>query len=259
MNNYYTLKNGCKVNYISTKEHNAKLTQVYIHGFGCSIGSNSHILNLELFCQNHCLNFVGFDQLGHGETINIEDKAKEQILLSDWSAQIAEMIKNCVEGDMLVIGFSLGGNLAMICARDYKELFDRVKGFLLQAPGVDFHQQNTQKGLDEVQLKRLEKDGQLALKDDLGNEKVQFKEVIDNEKKLSLFANLPDIGDKLLSLIQGRNDEIVDWKVSQRFSEEIGVRESKFVQLKECDHWLEDDNALCQIDIELERLLKVLV
>lgn len=132
---FITLSNGKKVSYLHTISESKKNspTVLFIHGRGGSIHSLRSEC-VERYCKQNDISFFAFDLLGHGNS----DGEKSEILISDWVAQIHEVIdifykQLSVSPDtdkMLICGYSMGGYLTCLALRK-KKILGKIDSVLL--------------------------------------------------------------------------------------------------------------------------------
>ncbi len=113
-----------------TNKNSPELSIIYIHGlFSDPWGRKPE--EVKSFCEKHNLGFCRFELAGHGS-----DKDNyENIDFDVWKNQVLEVIDEIVDGDIVMVGSSLGGWLSLIAAKERPE---RIKGVVGMAAAPDF-------------------------------------------------------------------------------------------------------------------------
>lgn len=105
-------------------------TMLFLHGLHSSMDGTKGGW-LEQFCQQHRVNFLRLNYLGHGSSSGkITD-----YLVGDWLGCIEKLVDTLAVKQLVVVGSSLGGWLACHLALRRPEL---VKSLVLIAPAIDF-------------------------------------------------------------------------------------------------------------------------
>lgn len=95
------------------------------------------------------LDFLRFELAGHGSDIANYAKADFNV----WKRQTLEVIDTLVEGDVLMVGSSIGGWLSLIAARERPE---RVKGLIGLAAAPECQKDLYAYAFNEEQIAKLE-------------------------------------------------------------------------------------------------------
>lgn len=101
------------------------LNIVYLHAFTGSVKNKINMINKFLNC-----NFYGFDMPGHGET---KIKKPEDVDLNYYAELAIQFILDYDIKDIILMGHSMGGGLAMIISTDNR-IANRIKKIVLEAP-----------------------------------------------------------------------------------------------------------------------------
>lgn len=112
----------------SSETHN--LTLVYVHGlYSDPWGRKGEAA--KKIAEENGLGFIRFELIGHGS----DSENYEQADLNLWKAQVLEVIDEMSEGDLIMVGSSVGGWLSLLAAIERPE---RVKGIVGLAAAPDF-------------------------------------------------------------------------------------------------------------------------
>jgi len=88
-------------------------------------------IHLQTWAMNAGYNYIRFDYFGHGESSGDFEKGT----IGRWSQDVITIIDELSQGDVILVGSSMGGWAAILAALQRK---DRVKALLLIAPAPDF-------------------------------------------------------------------------------------------------------------------------
>jgi len=88
-------------------------------------------IHLQAWAMNAGYNYIRFDYFGHGESSGDFEKGT----IGRWSQDVITIIDELSQGDVILVGSSMGGWAAILAALQRK---DRVKALLLIAPAPDF-------------------------------------------------------------------------------------------------------------------------
>lgn len=263
---FITLSNGKKVSYLHTISDSKKNspTVLFIHGRGGSIHSLRSEC-VERYCKQNDISFFAFDLLGHGNS----DGEKSEILISDWVAQIHEVIdifykQLSVSPDtdkMLICGYSMGGYLTCLALRE-KKILGKIDSVLLQCPAIDRINKFVYEGILSNEMKsELKQQGSFdnkmfpgmvsanlpMIRHDYMKDFQENHNFFESEESLDL--------DFPVSIIHGKDDDVVDWSVSVKLMSKINCPDLRFELLGGAGHGLNDYVAFDKINKELSVLV----
>jgi len=200
-------------------------------------GFNSNMQGTKaLALEKHCLSkkqaFIRFDYQGHGQSGG--DFADGCI--SMWLADTLAIIDQLTDTDVILIGSSMGGWLALLAALHRK---DRVKGLLLLACAAD---------MTKFYPERV---ANLATEQDkLGRTFYHVANEYDNQEPYKVYQQLIDDGQQHfllhdtielnipIHLIHGQKDDVVPWQRSQQVLERLSSSDASLHLVKHGDHRL---------------------
>lgn len=164
---------------------------------------------LESLCKECGLAYVRFDYSGHG----VSGGTFRDCTLSDWKADTLDVIDQLTQGDVIIIGSSMGGWLALLAAQERPE---RIKGVIGIAAAPDFTREIRDEQLNDEQRELLESQGYIEEPNDYSDEPYIFtKALFDDgdghcllDKELNI--KVP------VRLLQGMKDSAVPWQKAHR-------------------------------------------
>lgn len=197
------------------------------------------------WCAKNKINFFRYELVGHGS-----DKGNyENVDVNLWKAQILEIIDTMIEGDIVVVGSSLGGWLSLIAAESRPE---RVKAVLGLAAAPDFTVDLEDKYLTPEQNKIIQEKGRL----DFTNDDFTYvftKKLIDSGRENQMLNRTININCPV-QLIQGQKDASLDWRKALKISDAIQGNNVTVKLLKYSNHRLGEDSDLEVIQRSLDSL-----
>lgn len=201
--------------------------------------------SVKSYCQEHGLDFFRYELIGHGS----DSDHYEQSDMNIWKAQALEVIDEIVSGDVLLIGMSVSGWLALICG---VERPTRVKGIVGISAAPDFTVMFEDEYLTDAQRDDLEKHGrtEVATKDftyiftqrllDTGRE----NRMLDKEIPL----NCP------VHLLQGQKDACYPWRKTLAIAERITRDDVTVKLLKNASHRMQQPEDIAEMFRSLDAL-----
>lgn len=197
------------------------------------------------WCQRCGFSFFRYELAGHGKDIS----NYENVDVNIWKSQILEVIDTMIEGDIVVVGSSLGGWLSLIAA---EERPDRVKAVLGLAAAPDFTVDLEDKYLTEEQNRIIQSQGRL----EFVNEDFSYvftKRLFDTGRQNQLLNRTINIECPVI-LIQGQKDASLDWRKSLAISQAIKGNNVTVKLLKHSNHRLGSDEDLEVITRSLDSI-----
>ena len=245
----YKFKNGhtTAVEYIKpdmSKTQN--FTIVYAHGF-CSDPMGRKPEVVKEWCVEHGVGFIRFEIAGHGSDI----EHFEETTIDTYREQMFELVEEVAQGDVVVVGASLGGWLSLLSAVKYP---NKVKGMLGLAAAPDFLKFFLDKCFTPEHKIELDKKGKIVFPTN------DFSYVITKEMIESAYPNLLLDKEKIpfngkVRLIQGMQDAAIDWRITSLITNKLTSNDVKIVLLKSSNHRLSSDDDIVEIRKALDDFL----
>src|ERR1700754_1471399 len=112
----YIFRDGVRLVYSEKGEGSRSF--IFVHGWTCD---HSHFApQMEAFCKNH--HVVAVDLRGHGQS----DKPQVEYTLELFAGDIAAICADLKLDQPILVGHSMGGNIALEVARRYPELLSGI-------------------------------------------------------------------------------------------------------------------------------------
>jgi len=216
--------------YESCRSNEADCTVLYIHGLGSTPWSRKAD-NIKSTALQLGLNFYRCELIGHGSDQNNFANCDFEL----WKQQLTDIINHHIGGDIIIVGHCVGGWLGMCLTERYP---DRIKAFLSLAACPDLIEQKLRNATVE-QRRMLAETGTV----EANIEKYHYTlskhlwtslDANNLLQKPSLNINCP------LHLIQGKQDNFIDWKVVLRILEKAAYPKTVVKILKNSNHHLQD-------------------
>lgn len=221
---------------------------IFCPGFNSTMQGNK-ATEIRAFCLEQGLAFIRFDYRGHGESGgDFSDGC-----ISNWLADTLAIIDKVATNDVILIGSSMGGWIALLAALHRPA---RVRGLLLIACAAD---------MTKHYPKRLE-----SLPAQLDAKSRVFYSVAneyDDQQPYSIYQNFIDDGlehcllDGAIDLhipvrlIHGMKDNVVEWQRSEQVMACLSSQQVSLLVLKAGDHRLSSKEDLSAIRFLLLDLL----
>ncbi len=216
-------------------------TVVFFPGFMSDM-EGSKALALDDFCQSRGQAYVRFDYSGHGQSSG----AFTDGTIGAWAADALAIIDQVTDGDLILVGSSMGGWIGLLAALARP---DRVKGYIGLAAAPDFTKELCwDRYSDEIKA-TLRRDGVYYEACDYGDDPypMTLRLLEEGNDHLLLGATIPLTCP--VRLIQGQQDPDVPWRTAQRISDRLTSTDVVITYVKSGDHRLSSDadlKRLCQ-------------
>ena len=211
-----------------------KFTVLYTHGLYSDPWGRKPD-SVRDWCAKNNIDFFRYELAGHGSDAG----NYENVDVNLWKAQILEIIDTMIEGDIVVVGSSLGGWLSLIAAEARPE---RVKAVLGLAAAPDFTVDLEDKYLTPEQNKTIQEQGRLEFTND-DFTYVFTKKLMDSGRENQMLNRTINITCPVL-LIQGQKDASLDWRKALQISQAIQGNNVMVQLLKYSNHRLGEDSDL---------------
>jgi pimeloyl-ACP methyl ester carboxylesterase len=221
-------------------------TIIFLHGL-LSSSEGSKAVALYNHCQEQDIDFLAFDNFGHGKSSG-DFKAQT---LSDWLSGLEIVLDNIVTNDVILVGSSAGAWTALLGAIKYK----RVKGLICIAPAPDFTE-TIWCGLSEEEREQMKAEGWIGVRGDNCHEPYPISYKLIEESRQHLLLNKDAIAiDCPVHLIHGRQEKDVPHTISLQLLEKIRSEHVVLKLIKDGDHSLSSPTFMRIIIDSLEEML----
>lgn len=214
---------------------------IFMGGYRSDMGGTKALF-LEEACAARGQAYVRFDYRGHGQSAG----DFEQAVIGDWLADALAVCAHAVpDGDMVIVGSSMGGWIGLLAAR---ELGARVRGFVGIAAAPDFTR-DLNAGLTAADHVMLRERGRIERPNDYGPDAQFFTAALlaDGEDYCLLDRNPHFAGQ--IRLLHGMKDHDVPWQTAFRIRNAVTADDGVVVTLLEHgDHRLSRPDDLALLD-----------
>lgn len=220
---------------------------VFCSGFGSDM-RGTKAQRLWEFCASRGQAMLRFDYAGHGDS----QGRFEEGCITDWTADAAHILKTAaVDRDLLLVGSSMGGWIALLLARALKS---RLHALLLIAPAPDFTELLIRPALSPAQQAELDANGVFHQPSAYGPPTpITAKLLEDGRDNLLLTGPIPITCPVIL--LHGMRDADVPWQQSLTLAERLTSEAVRLTFLKDGDHRLSRESDLILLTRSLEALL----
>jgi pimeloyl-ACP methyl ester carboxylesterase len=220
-------------------------TVVFLTGFRSDMAGTKAEFLAES-CRKRGQGYIRFDYRGHGQS----EGRFEDGTIGLWKRDALDVIDFLTNGSLILVGSSMGGWIALLCALERK---DRVKGLIGLAAAPDFTEEIS--GLmSPEQHAAMERDGFFTLPNDYDDRPYIIRRELIEDGKDHLLLHAPIDLDCPVRLVQGMKDADVPWHRAQKIADTLTGADREIFLREEGDHRLstpEDLALLERLVIEL--------
>lgn len=244
---FYKNKSGMNLAYVHSLavDRSEGLPAVMFLGGFKSDMEGTKALFLEKECKRRGQEFLRFDYSGHGES----DGVFTEGTIGSWLGDAVEMLEKMESPEVVLVGSSMGGWIAL---RMLVNNPDRFKGVVGIAAAPDFTK-DIDAGMTPEQRDVLARTGILEVPNEYSTEPYVFtKEFLDDGRDQSILRpsepykiNVP------LVLVQGKLDADVPWKKALQIEEAFDGPDIKVLFVEDGDHRLSHMQDLELIDQQI--------
>ena len=241
---FYTSPQGRRLAYHRTE--GAGPGVVFLGGFKSDM-EGTKAVHLENWARAQGRAFLRFDYSGHGQS----SEAFTEGSIGDWAADAMAVISALTKGPQILVGSSMGGWIALLCARAMPE---RVAGLVTIAAAPDFTEDSMWAGFDDAQRATLLAEGQVALPSDYGEPYIITRRLIE-EGRENLVLRDPLALPFPVRFLQGTADEDVDMSVALRLLDHAEGADMRLTMVDGADHRFSDPDCLALIEASVEEVI----
>ena len=175
--------------------------------------------------------YMRFDYFGHGESSG----SFRDGTISRWRDDALAVIDARTEGDVVLVGSSMGGWIACLAALARP---DRVKGLVLVAPAADFTEKLMAPEIPPEGHAALAADGVWLRPSQYGEPYPITQTLLDDGARWSILNGAPIRLGMPVRILQGGQDPDVPWRHALALAEAIAGDDVVFTLIKDGDHRL---------------------
>ena len=221
-------------------------TVVFLPGFRSDMGGTK-ATELAAFCAGRGQAMLRFDYSGHGAS----GGRFEDGTIGAWAADAITVIDRLTEKEVILVGSSMGGWIALLTAIARP---DRIAGFLGIAAAPDFTEVLMWGAMTFEERTTLMREGVLRVPSQYGEPTPITRSLIEDGRNHLLLngrigLNCP------VRLLHGQRDPDVPWEMSLRLAEQITADDVQVTLVKDGDHRLSRPQDLALLRRTLASLL----
>ena len=205
------------------------LTFVWLSGFKSDM-MGGKVTELEAWAKAADHSFLAFDYSGHGQS----GGTFRDGTISSWRADALAAIRMQTKGDLVLVGSSMGGWMALLSMLALK---GRVKGLVLIAPAPDFTEKLMWPEFDAAAKAEILEKGVHLRPSDYGDPYPITRALIEDGKRWSILDG-PIEFEGPVRILQGMQDADVPWKHAERLVGAMTSKDLVFHLIKDGDHRL---------------------
>jgi pimeloyl-ACP methyl ester carboxylesterase len=200
---------------------------------------------LDQWAQEQGRSFLRFDYSGHGQS----DGRFEDGTIGDWLAESLAVIRTRSTGPQILVGSSMGGWLALLCARALAQAgeADRLRGLVLIAPAVDFTEKLIFERLSPEAVQQIESDGVFLRPSAYSPEPYPITRKLIAEGRQHLLFGGEIRTHCPVHILQGMRDEDVPWQHATMLVEHLAGDPVVLSLVKDGDHRLSRPEDLIRL------------
>ena len=233
MPSYLLFNDQYKISYKYIKR--SKKTVVFLHGlFSDKRGTKSQYL--ANYCRKKNYSFLCFDFRGHGMSSgNFTDYG-----VGDWYKDLCNVIKSLKINNIILIGSSMGGWVAMLYALRFPK---KVKKLIGIAPAPDFTTDLIMKELTKIEKKRIKMNNIVEKKVSKDFSYKYSPNLFLNSKK-HLIKNINKVYKGEVILFHGSEDITVPYNYNNKFFRNKNFPMLINITIRKADHSMSDNFSL---------------
>lgn len=187
--------------------------------------------------------FVRFDYSGHGES----EGRFEEGTISVWRENALEVLDRLTEGPQVLVGSSMGGWIALLCALARPE---RVQGLILLAPAPDFTEKLMWARFGEAEKRQIQEKGFWTRPSAYDVEGYPITRALIEDGARWSILDQPISFDGPVRIFHGALDADVPSEHSRRLVEALTSQDISWTLVKDGDHRLSREQDIQRMSRE---------
>ncbi len=208
---------------------------VFLGGFMSDM-DGSKATHLEAWAKAEGRAYLRFDYSGHGQSAG----AFVDGCIGDWIADASEVIERLTQGPQVLVGSSMGGWIALLCA---KALPKRIAGLVTIAAAPDFTEDGFYADFSDEDKSRLEVEEVVHVPSDYGDPYPITKRLIEDGRSHFVLRDPLRLGVPV-RMVQGTEDTAVTRDTALRLLDHLEAEDVRLTFIKGGDHSLSTPDNL---------------
>ena len=201
---------------------------VFLPGYRSDM-QGTKALALDAHCASAGRAMLRLDYSGHGKS----GGSFADGTIGRWTEDAVLLIERLVPGELVLVGSSMGGWIALLLARRLA----RVAGLVLVAPAPDFSEELIWAGLDAAGRRQVMNQGSVELPNPYGEPYLVTRALIEDGRRHLLLGD-PIAVTAPIRILHGQADTSVPWQTSLRIAERVQTADVRITLVKDGDHRL---------------------
>ena len=222
-------------------------TVVFLPGFKSDMQGEKGT-HLARFCAARGQAMLRFDYSGHGAS----DGTFTEGCIGDWAKDALAVIDREAEGQLVLVGSSMGGWIALLVARERP---DRMAGLIGIAAAPDFTEALMWQAMPPAEQQRLLREGSLTVESAYDSPLVITRRLIEDGRQHLLLGG-PIAVSCPVRLLHGQRDPDVPWETALRIAERLVGTDVRVTLIKDGEHRLSRPQDLALLSATLDQLLE---
>ncbi|MDA0782161.1 MAG: alpha/beta hydrolase [Rickettsiales bacterium] len=233
------LNENQSIAYHRSEGDKSKPTVIFLGGLMSDM-QGTKALALEKFCKEKKYGFVRFDYIGHGQSSGEFTDGTITI----WKNNALAVMDNLTEGELVLVGSSLGGWLMILAALERK---GRVVGLVGVASAPDFTEELIWEKMSLQEKSELKEKGIFMLKSDYGDEPYPITKGLIEDGRKNIILDKKINLDCPVRLLHGMEDEDVPNYLSIALGQQLTTDNMCVNLIAGGDHRLSTDENISLI------------
>ncbi len=196
--------------------------------------------------------FLRFDYSGHG----LSEGRFDAGTIGRWLEDALAVIRAASAGPQILVGSSMGGWLALLCARAFAQTGEtaRLHGLVLIAPAVDFTEKLIFERLPPEARHQLDRDGVFMRTSAYAAAPYPITRALLEEGRRHLLFGATIRTHCPVHILQGMRDEDVPWQHAMTLVEHLAGDPVVLTLIRDGDHRLSRDEDLARLTQAIEAM-----
>lgn len=222
-------------------------TLIFLGGFMSDM-QGTKATALERFAVEQDISFIRFDYHGHGQSGGLFTEGT----IGQWKTNALSVIDQLTQGELILIGSSMGGWVMILAALERKS---RIRGLVGVATACDFTSRLITPNLTAQQCQLLEEEGMINLASEYSETPYPITKQLLEEAQNHLVLNQPINLTMPIRLFHGMNDDDVPYDLSLALMKQIKGDDVQLLLKKDSDHRMASE---CDLEEMKQKLITLL-
>ena len=220
-------------------------TVIFLSGFKSDMeGTKARYLEQQAISRGQA--FIRFDYTGHGKS----DGDFVDGTIGSWKNDARDILDHVATGDVVLVGSSMGGWIALLLLLERAERIDGIVGI---AAAPDFTK-DVETRMEQAERDIVKEKGRLEIPSDYDEPYIFTKDLLEDGQTQSILDKTHNTASLPLTLIQGKQDPDVPWKKALKIKECFRNLKTEIIFVEDGDHRLSRPQDLELIDKHIQKI-----